>query len=287
MSTPVENRGFWSRRLGANLSAVPVALRRSSADAPAETGAGGRWLLWLVGATAALVLAALSLDAKSVAWATALPDWLMSFFQAITIAGKSNWYLIPTGAVLIVLALGDWGSVGQRLRAVWCELASLIAFAFASVAAAAIAVNLVKQLIGRARPVLFERDGWLAFDPFNFDYANASFPSGHATTAGAVTMVAMLIFPRFRWPILAFGLLVAISRIVVGAHYPSDTIAGLALGAGMAYALARFLLRRQIAFRVDDAGRTLPRLAQTGAALRETPWAVLVAPFRALVAGAR
>ena len=235
----------------------------------AEAGAGGRWLLWLVAAMAAFVLAALLLDANSVAWVAAAPDWLVSVFQAITGVGKSNWYLIPTGVTLIVLVLGDWGSVDRRLRAAWCELASLVAFAFVSVAAAAIAVNLIKQIIGRARPALFERDGWLAFDPFNFDYANASFPSGHATTAGAVTMAAMLIFPRFRWPILAVGLAIALSRIVVGAHYPSDTVAGLALGTGIAYALARFLLRRQVAFRVDDAGRLRPRLAQASAAFRE------------------
>jgi undecaprenyl-diphosphatase len=266
---------------------VPAALRRSPALAPAESSAGADWLPWLMAGIAAFVLAAVLLDANSVGWVAALPDWLVSVFQAITVAGKSNWYLIPTGAALIVLVLGDWGSVGPSLRAAWCELASLIAFAFASVAAAAIAVNLVKQIIGRARPVLFERDGWLAFDPFNFDYANASFPSGHATTAGAVTMAAMLILPRFRWPILAAGLLIALSRVVVGAHYPSDTIAGLALGAGIAYALARFLLRRQVAFRVDDAGRVRPRLAQACAAFRETPRAVAVAPLRAIVARAR
>lgn len=57
-----------------------------------------------------------------------------------------------------------------------------------------------------------------------------SFPSDHATTAGAVAVG--LLFANRRWGIVASALavLTAFTRVYVGAHYPSDVVAGLALG---------------------------------------------------------
>ncbi len=270
----------WRSRLGSNLSAAWAVLRR-----PRRPRSGFRpapRLIFAAASAAAILLTAILLDGRSPAWAAALPDWLASVFQTVTGAGKSDWYLVPTGVALIVLALGAWGTVDRRLRAAWAEIAALIGYAFISVAAAAIAVNLLKQIIGRSRPARFEEDGWLAFDAFNFDYANASFPSGHATTAGAALMVGALIFPRFRVPIVVAGLLIAFSRVFVGAHYPSDAVAGLALGGGIAYLVARSLARRGVAFRFDERGWIRPR-SRAACAARRRSWArLLAAPFAAL-----
>src|SRR5690606_6431006 len=101
--------------------------------------------------------------------------------------------------------------------------------------------NILKQVIGRMRPLYVDAEDWLAFDPFGFSAANASFPSGHATTAGAVLVVASLVLPRWRWLFLLAAVAMAASRIVVGAHFPSDVIAGLAVGAAFAWASALFL----------------------------------------------
>jgi undecaprenyl-diphosphatase len=242
------------------------------------------WFAWLAIAIVAIIAAAFLFDEASIGWAASLPDRAGSLFQAITVAGKSDWYLIPTGVLLILLAFGSWRRIEPAMRAAWAEIAALAGYAFLSVAAAAIAVNLMKQIIGRSRPAVFVQDGWLAFDPFNFDYANASFPSGHATTAGAAIVAGALIFPKLRVPIVAVGLLIASSRVMVGAHYPSDTIAGLALGGGIAYLIARFLRRRGLAFHVDESGRTRPS-SRAACAARKRSWPrLLAAPFRALAA---
>jgi undecaprenyl-diphosphatase len=47
----------------------------------------------------------------------------------------------------------------------------------------------------------------------------------------------MTYFPALAWILVPFTVLVAISRVVLGLHYPSDVLAGAAVGAGVAQAV--------------------------------------------------
>lgn len=58
-----------------------------------------------------------------------------------------------------------------------------------------------------------------------------SFPSGHATSAGALATAVALSYPRLAPYWLPAAVLVAFGRVFVGVHYPSDVVAGLAIGA--------------------------------------------------------
>jgi undecaprenyl-diphosphatase len=63
-----------------------------------------------------------------------------------------------------------------------------------------------------------------------------SFPSGHTLHAVAFTLIACAYYPAL-WVILVpFTLLTAVSRVALGLHYPSDVLAGAALGALIAAA---------------------------------------------------
>ena len=69
-----------------------------------------------------------------------------------------------------------------------------------------------------------------------------SFPSDHATMAGAVTVGLFLVSRRLGVLSAIAAVLMAFARVYIGAHYPQDVIAGLALGAlvtGFGYLLAR------------------------------------------------
>lgn len=61
-----------------------------------------------------------------------------------------------------------------------------------------------------------------------------SFPSGHTLHAVAFSTVAVAYYPLLFWLVWPFALLVALSRPILGLHYPSDVLAGAALGAMIA-----------------------------------------------------
>lgn len=61
-----------------------------------------------------------------------------------------------------------------------------------------------------------------------------SFPSGHTLHAVGFTWVALSYFPVLAWLLIPFTLLTALSRLVLGLHYPSDVLIGAALGMSIA-----------------------------------------------------
>jgi undecaprenyl-diphosphatase len=86
--------------------------------------------------------------------------------------------------------------------------------------------KLLKSSTTRPRPyrvLLGIRAGIAPLDAF-------SFPSGHTLHAVAFTLVAISQFPALAPALVPFTLLVALSRVVLGLHYPSDVLAGAAIG---------------------------------------------------------
>jgi undecaprenyl-diphosphatase len=170
----------------------------------------------------------------------------------ITDVGQSQWYLVPAGLLFIAIAFLDWEARTRSGRSRLAFLFAQAGYAFSAIAFAGIIGNVLKFLIGRARPKLFDDGGSLHFQPFTAAHDFNSFPSGHSTTMGAVAMVLMLWFPKARIPLFLLCAFVAATRIAARAHYASDVVAGFALGSLYALFLARWLARRRLAFRFND-----------------------------------
>ena len=167
--------------------------------------------------------------------------------------GLGGWYLVPSVLLLVVANLTDWRSLSRRSLMLvynWTCLAFLV---LSAVGLSGLTVNLLKYAIGRARPVYFHDFGVLSLHPFAFDARFAGFPSGHATTMGAIFGIALLLLPK-RWYIaLVITACIASTRVFVGAHYPSDTVAGFGLGCAFAVVSALVFARLGFIFRQTSA----------------------------------
>jgi undecaprenyl-diphosphatase len=113
---------------------------------------------------------------------------------------------------------------------------------FSAVAVSGLAANALKIVFGRARPRLIESDYGMAWFRFGADWA--SFPSGHSNTAFAIALALAALWPGWRRPLLVAAAIVAASRVVIGAHYLSDTLAGAALAVLTTVLLQRWFRRK-------------------------------------------
>ena len=88
----------------------------------------------------------------------------------------------------------------------------------------------IKIGTGRVRPNGLFYQGNINWDPLSLENLHHSFPSGHATAAGALMMVLIIGFPRFRFVWVGFALWICVTRVLTGNHWPTDTVMGLYLG---------------------------------------------------------
>ena len=89
---------------------------------------------------------------------------------------------------------------------------------------------------------------------------DSSFPSDHAILAFAVTVVLATVNRTLAAWLAAFGVLVLVSRVFVGAHYPTDVIGGAAIGALGAWITLRVARVPTVAGWIDVVFAMLRRL---------------------------
>lgn len=113
-----------------------------------------------------------------------------------------------------------------------------------SVLATGIVVKFLKIIIGRARPVFFEALDMTGFFPPSFDWAFNSMPSGHTAVSFAGLVMMGMLAPKYKSLTWSLAVLVALSRVAVGAHWPSDVLVGAFVGMVVADFIKGMLLKK-------------------------------------------
>ena len=144
------------------------------------------------------------------------PAWLHGYMNWVTWIGQ------PVITLLIVIAIGVYAALHGMTRLGWAAVVAGVTFGINS---------LLKLLIQRARPDT-EYVRTTLLDTY-------SFPSGHAASSvvifGLVALIAWHALPLL-WAIVAVMALVVLivsiglSRVYLGAHYPSDVLIGWIVG---------------------------------------------------------
>ena len=241
------------RRMRANAGELVVAFDRRKArisSASAEHPVGHRPQDLLAILVLTVGIAVIALDAPSYPWIRSLPGEYRNFFRSITDIGKAHWILWSSGLFMIATMALDWRALSFRVRMGLTIFWTYLGFIFFTVAASGIAALVLKWTLGRPRPKLFDQVGPMGFDFLAFHVHYTSFPSGHATTVAAFAAALCFIFPSWLWLIVVAAFWLAFSRIMVGAHYPSDVIAGTLLGLAFTLWTVRYLAARRIGFKL-------------------------------------
>jgi undecaprenyl-diphosphatase len=203
---------------------------------------------------AALLLGMWLIDAAAIRavqhWSHALVrllDWFTDF-------GKSGWFLWPLGLLFLALAALP-RKLGRVDQAVFAAIMVRVGFLFTAIAVTGIAASLIKNMIGRARPLVGGSLNPALFDPFHWAPSYASLPSGHATTAFSVLAAFGALWPRARTALLIYALLIAVSRVAVTAHYPTDVAAGAVFGIGGVLLVRRWFALQKLGFSIGPDGQ--------------------------------
>jgi undecaprenyl-diphosphatase len=137
-----------------------------------------------------------------------------ALFRAASRLGDGGGWLVLGFAQPVVFGVAAWIAVAQM--AIACGIGHLL-------------YRAIKRATGRERPYASPhgiRLGGVALDRY-------SFPSGHTLHAVAFTTVAVAHHGELAWVLVPLASLVALSRVVLGLHYPTDVVAGGVLGGGL------------------------------------------------------
>jgi membrane-associated phospholipid phosphatase len=210
--------------------------------------------LWLSAALgAAIIVLMYALDAWEIAQMPKRGTPSLWWLRILTDFGKDEYVLAVLAALLIAIAIVAPALRGIQ-RALLLGLGTRLQFIFLAVAVSNLVTEVLKYCIGRGRPFVGGEANAFHFSHFAGNPAYYSFPSGHATTAFALALAVSAVWPQARVAMAIYALIIAVSRLVLLAHHPSDVVAGAMVGIVGTVFVRYWFAARRLGFAIQRDG---------------------------------
>jgi len=241
-------------RSASQLARSPTAPHRAEA-----TRRLGWQSLWLTAGGAVLILVLMfGFDATEIAMMPPRKSPELWPVEILTDFGKDTYVLWALAAAAIATAIAFPLLKGPS-RSRLLRLGGHVEYLFLAVLVPVVATEIIKRAVGRGRPFVGGKADPFNFLPFHGAEPYFSFVSAHAVTAFALALGVSAIWPRWRIPMFAYAFAIALSRLVLLAHYPSDVVGGAVLGLIGALIVRIWFAVRQLGFAIEKDGQIVPR----------------------------
>lgn len=251
----IDSRNYASRFAVLAWASLAQLVRSPSHSRRAEAARrAARHALWLsAGLGIAIIVLMFAIDAWEIAQMPKRGTPSLWWLRIVTDFGKDEYVLAVLAAILVVIAIVAPAMRGIR-RAMLLGLGTRLQFIFFAVAFSNLVTEVLKYGVGRGRPFVGGEGNVLHFSHFAGNPAYYSFPSGHATTAFALAMAVSAVWPQARVAMAVYALIIAVSRLVLLAHHPSDVVAGAMVGIVGTVFVRYWFAARRLGFAIQRDG---------------------------------
>lgn len=251
----IDSKNYPSRFAVLTWASLAQLVRSPSHSRRAEAARrAARHALWLSAALgAAIIVLMFAIDAWEIAQMPKRGTPSLWWLRIVTDFGKDEYVLAVLAAMLVVIAIVAPAMRGVR-RSMMLGLGTRLQFIFLAVALSNLVTEVLKYGVGRGRPFVGGEGNVLHFSHFAGNPAYYSFPSGHATTAFALAMAVSAVWPQARVAMAIYALIIAMSRLVLLAHHPSDVVAGAMVGIVVTVFVRYWFAARRLGFAIRHDG---------------------------------
>ena len=250
-----ESQNYASRFVKLAWLSLAQLVRSPSHSRRAEAARrAARHVLWLsAGLGVAIIVLMYAIDAWEIAQMPKRGTPSLWWVRILTDFGKDEYVLAVLAGLLVAVAIVSPALRGIQ-RSLLLGLGTRLQFSFCAVAVSNLVTEVLKYSVGRGRPFVGGEANAFHFSHFAGNPAYYSFPSGHATTAFALALAVSAVWPQARVAMAIYALIIAVSRLVLLAHHPSDVVAGAMVGIVGTVFVRYWFAARRLGFAIQRDG---------------------------------